>query len=176
MQEIFNEKIIFSNDFNEAELLRTFSKNGFNTFGVRVLNDQEISSLILAKCGKSINGKYINDKDQSFIYLKLLGGKLDDSTNIKNAINSFRDCVSKDTLSNMELMLNDLYKEKKNTIINAYKLYIDYKKNNNLYDKYDMFNFILDNNLKLNDIDIEYFSEFNITKTFLEVIKNVKLL
>jgi hypothetical protein len=33
------EKIIFSNNLNETELLRTLSKNNHNTFGVRVLND-----------------------------------------------------------------------------------------------------------------------------------------
>ena len=135
MGNIIKEKLIFSNNMNETELLRTISKNGHNTFGVRVLNDVEICSYILIHNGEMIDGKFINDKEQSYIYLKILGGKLPDAVNIKNAINSFRDCIIIDSLCSMNNILSDNYSIKKNTITNAYKKYIEYKHSNNLYDK-----------------------------------------
>ncbi len=167
------EKIIFSNNFNETEFLRTLSKNGYNTFGVRVLNDAEICSYILIHNGKTMNGTYISDKEQSFIYFKILGVNLHDSINIKNAINSFRDCIVINSLNEMNNILSDNYKVKKDTIINAYKEYINYKKSNNLYDKHDMIEFIINNNLKVNDIDVEYYVEFDITKAFKDMVTSV---
>ncbi|MBR6072414.1 MAG: PD-(D/E)XK nuclease family protein [Acholeplasmatales bacterium] len=173
MGKLVNEKIIFSNKLNEVELLRTMSKNGHNTFGVRVLNDVEICSYILVHNGETINGKYIDDKEQSFIYLSILSGKLPDAVNIRNAINSFRDCVITNSLDSMRETLSDNYSLKKNTIISVYEKYIDYKKKNNLYDKYDMILYIINNQLKINDVCVEYFNEFEITKSFKEMLDNV---
>ena len=120
MSNLVNEKIIFSNDMNETELLRTLSKNGHNTFGVRVLNDVEICSYILVQNGKVMNGRYISDKEETFIYLNIINSKLDDAINLRDAINSLRDSILLDSLSNMKDILSDKYKIKKETIINAY--------------------------------------------------------
>ncbi len=167
-----NEKIIFSNNLNETELLRTLSKNNHNTFGVRVLNDVEICSYILIHNGKSLNGRYITDTEQAFIYLSILGGYLDDSINVKDSINSFRDCIIINTLDEMKNILSDKYKIKKDTIVNAYEKYIKYKKINNLYDKHDMIEYIIINDLEINNVSIEYFKEFDISKSFKDMLNN----
>ncbi len=166
------EKIIFSNNLNETELLRTLSKNNHNTFGVRVLNDVEICSYILIHNGKSLEGRYINDTEQSFIYLKILGGYIDDCINLTKSINSFRDCIIVNTLNEMKNILSDKYKTKKDTIINAYKKYTEYKKSKGLYDKYDMIEYIIINDLEINDVNLEYFKEFDISKSFKDMLNN----
>ncbi len=173
MIDTLEEKIIFSHQFNEAELLRTFSKNNHNTFLTRVLNDLDICLYILSHLGITINKKYINDNDESFIYYKILGGIFDDAKNIKNAINSFRDSSIINTLDNMDKILLNEYKLKKDTIINAYKAYIEYKNNNNLYDKHDMIEYIINNNLKIKNVNVIYFKEYNISNAFLKMLNNV---
>lgn len=167
------EKIIFSNNLNETELLRTLSKNGNNTFGVRVLNDVEICSYILVRNGKSLDGRYISDKEQAYIYFSILNASLSDATNIKNAINTFRDCILTDSLNEMNNILSNDFKLKKDTITETFAKYIEYKKNNNLYDKYDMIEFIIDNKLKVSNVDLEYFTEFDITASFKSMINEV---
>ena len=111
---LFNEKLILANGFNEAEFLRTLAKNDINTFGLRVFNDMELCSYILMKNGIKMNGSFISDKEQSFIYYSFLKGVLEDSKNIKDAINSFRDCVDTDVLIEMEKILSELLKSIKN--------------------------------------------------------------
>ena len=170
---LVKEKIILSNSFNEAEFLRCISKNGFDTLGVRVSNDIDLCSYILMKNGKKMSGTYINDKEADFIYFSFLGGVLNDSSNIRSAIDSFRDCVIGDALDEMNDYLSADFSKKKEVIINAYKKYIGYKKDNNLYDKHDMINFIIEKKLKVSDIDVEYFKEFDITKLMSEMINNV---
>ena len=103
---LLNEKIILSNSFNEAEFLRTLSKNNINTFGLRILNDMELCSYILMKNGIKMNGSFITDKEEAFIYYSFLNGVLDDSKNIKDAINSFKDSIDSDVLVEMNKILS----------------------------------------------------------------------
>lgn len=170
---LLKERIIFSNSFNEAEFLRTLSKNNINTFGVRVLNDKELCSYILMKNGIKMSGSFITDKEETFIYYSFLKGVLDDSKNIKDAINSFRDCIDSDVTIEMEKFLSDDFDEKKSIIMKVYSLYKDYKKTNNLYDKHDMINFIIENKLKVSNVDIEIFKEFRLTYIMNKLITNV---
>ena len=169
----FNEKIILANGFNEAEFLRTLAKNDINTFGLRVFNDMELCSYILMKNGIKMNGSFISDKEQSFIYYSFFKGVLEDSKNIKDAINSFRDCVDSDILIEMEKILSDNFIDKKNLITKAFKEYKKYKEDHNLYDKHDMINYIIDNNLKVKDVFVEYFLEQNNSYILKKMINNV---
>lgn len=170
---LLKEKIILSNSFNEAEFLRTLSKNNINTFGLRILNDMELCSYILMKNGIKMNGSFITDKEEAFIYYSFIKGVLDDSKNIKDAINSFRDSIDSDVLVEMNKILSDDFKDKKELIMSAYSSYSNYKKANNLYDKRDIINFIIDNKLKVSDIDLDYFSEFKTTYLMKKMINNV---
>lgn len=170
---LFNEKLILANGCNEAEFLRTLAKNDINTFGLRVFNDMELCSYILMKNGIKMNGSFISDKEQSFIYYSFLKGVLEDSKNIKDAINSFRDCVDTDVLIEMEKVLSDNFIDKKNLITNAFKEYKKYKEDHNLYDKHDMINYIIDNNLKVKDVFVEYFLEQNNSYILKKMINNV---
>ena len=170
---LFNEKLILANGFNEAEFLRTLAKNDINTFGLRVFNDMELCSYILMKNGIKMNGSFISDKEQSFIYYSFLKGVLEDSKNIKDAINSFRDCVDSDVLVEMEKVLSDNFIDKKNLITKAFKEYKKYKEDHNLYDKHDMINYIIDNNLKVKDVFVEYFLEQNNSYILKKMINNV---
>ena len=170
---MLKERIIISNSFNEAEFLRCLSKNGFNTFGLRVLNDLELCSYILIKNGQTLSGRFIPDKEAAFIYFSFLKGLYSDSLNICKAINTFSDCVVGEALDEMKDILSDGFMKKKTTIIDAYTKYTEYKKWNNLYDKHDMMNYIISNNLKVDDIEVIYFSEFEITKLMSVMINNV---
>jgi len=170
---MLKERIILSNTFNEAEFLRCLSKNGFNTLGVRVLNDLELCSYILMKNGLTISGRFISEKEAAFIYFSFLKGIYSDSVNICKAINTFRDCVVGEALNEMKDILSSGFMKKKNTIVSAYSNYIEYKKSNKLYDKHDIINFIVKNNLKVDDVEIIYFSEFEITKLMNTLINNV---
>ena len=46
-----HETIIFAPDANSAELLRTMTKYGRNTFGLRIMNSVEISEYAAMRMG-----------------------------------------------------------------------------------------------------------------------------
>ena len=175
MGNIIKEKIIFSNSFNEAELLRTFAKNGINTLGVKVMNEAELCSYILMKNGITIDGVFLPDAEADFVYFKFLGGKFEDSTNMRKAINSFRDCVIGDALIKMEdtSIISSDFSKKRNMLINSYKYYLNYKKENNYYDRQDMINLIISKKIRVSDVECEYFGEMVISKLLLTMLKNV---
>ena len=166
------EKILFSNNFNQTEYLRTMAKLGHNTFGVRVMNDAEICSYILERSGLYLEGDFISSQESNYIFYHLVGGDFVDAKNLRTAIDSYRDCVVGDILSSLDENLVDDFPEKKKLIKTQYQAYTKYKKDNNLYDKIDLINFIISKDITI-DIDVSYYEEFEISKLFLTMLNKV---
>ena len=86
------EKIIYSDTLNQTELLRTLAKRGIKTLGLRVMSSYDLALFILSKLGKSEKRRYLSNQEQDFIYYSLLKpNSFNDASNIRSAINSFRD-------------------------------------------------------------------------------------
>lgn len=165
------ETILLCNQLNQTEFLRTLSKSNSKYHFLRVMNDIELLEYIYASFGKRIHGEFLNEIDQAYIYFKLKKGKtFKDSIDIASAINSYQECIIKDTYLSMEESLDDDFKLKKNLIMSAYQEYIEYKKENGFIDKYDLISNLPNGTL---DVDLLYIEEFPITKVMLEVIKNI---
>ena len=107
------EKILFSNNFNQTEYLRTMAKLGHNTFGLRVMNDAEICSYVLEKAGLYLEGDFISSKDSNYIFYHLVGGDFGDAKNLRSAIDSYRDCVVGDISKSLDENLTDDFPTKK---------------------------------------------------------------
>lgn len=166
------EKILFSNFFNQTEYLRTMAKLGHNTFGLRVLNENEICSFIIMKFGVFPKGTFISDKEENYIYYSLSKQAYNDAKNIKVAVDSYRDCVVGDIEQSLDENLSDDFPSKKTLIRDIYSQYKQYKKDHSLYDKHDLINFIINSDFKL-DIEVEYYEEMGISKLFLTMLNKV---
>ena len=166
------EKILFSNNFNQTEYLRTLAKLGHNTFALRVMNDAEICSYILEHGSKLPNGTFITSEEENYIFYHLTGGDFNDAKNIRSAIDSYRDSVIGDITESLKNNLTDDFPDKKKLIISKYQEYVEYKKNHNLYDKQDLMNYILASDIKL-DIEVIYYEEFGISTLFLAMLNKV---
>ena len=145
------DKIIVSNSLNSTDFLRTIAKRGHNELGLYVYNELELLNYILIKNGSIIDKTYLPPLEQTYIYMKELNIKYQDAVNVRDAINSYRDCSFGDSNFND---LDNKFIKKKNIIINAYNLYKKYKEDNNLYDDIDLINYINDN-LSNNKLDTE---------------------
>lgn len=165
-------KVLFSNSFNQTEYLRTLARCGQNTFALRVMNDSEICAYILEHGSSLPDGTPISNKEQNYIFYHLNGGDYADAKNLSNAINSYRDCVIGDITQALEDNLSNDFPSKKELIKKAYQTYERYKKDNQLYDKHDLMNYILSTDIKI-DEECLYFEEYGITHLFLEVLNHV---
>lgn len=166
------EKILFSNSFNQTEYLRTLAKLGHNTFGLRIMNDVQLCSFVLEHSNSMPDGTFISSKEEDYIYYHLGGGDYNDAKNLRSAIDSYRDCAERDILNSLENNLSNDFLDKKNLIEDKYQQYEQYKKDNKLYDKNDLINFITSSDIKL-DIECEYYQEFGITQALLRMLQHV---
>ena len=165
------EKIIFSNSFNQTEFLRTLAKHGINTFGLRLMSDVELCFYILEHQSKMPNGKFISSREEDYIYYSLGGNDYHDAQNLRIAIDSYRDSVRGDILQSLDNNLSNNFPDKKKLIKDKYQEYEDYKATYKLYDKNDLINFIINNNITL-DAEVIYYKEYGITKVFLDLLNN----
>ena len=130
------EKIIYSDILNETELLRTLAKSNINSVGLRILNTYEVILYVYSKLCLRKSGMHINDEEQEYIYYKLLNPScFADSKNVKDAINSFRDTGCGNTPEELTKFLDKSFKDKKDTIVDAFDKYQQHKIDNTLYDK-----------------------------------------
>ena len=166
------EKILFSNNFNQAEYLRTLAKLNIPSFALRVKNDIEICEYVCQCVAKFPEGTYISSKEEEYIFFHLSGADYLDSKNLKAAIDSFRDSGSSDVLKSFDECLNENFSGKKELIKNQYIAYTKYKKDHNLYDKQDLISFVKSLNLML-DVEVNYFQEFGISKLLLDTLNHV---
>ena len=165
-------RIIYSDTLNETEFLRTLAKQGINTLGVRVMNAYDLSLFILSKLGISEKRRYLNNKEQDFVYYTCANTKVfGDASNIRSAINSFRDTFKGNKPEDLDPLLDGNYKEKHDAIISAFKAYFDYKQKNKCYDQYDLLYDLNQNPQKLDD-EIYYFDDLPFSELALSVFKN----
>ena len=164
-------RIIYSDTLNETEFLRTLAKKGMNTLGLRVMNSYDLSLFILSKLGKCEKRKYLSNKEQDFVYCVLYQAKaFNDASNIRSAINSFRDTGKGNTTKELDQYLDKEYVEKRDAIIQAFDGYNQYKKDHNCYDLYDLL-YDLKNKAQTLDVEVCYFSDLPYSELALSVFK-----
>ncbi len=157
----FTNTIIYSDTLNETEFLRTLAKLGVKTLGVRVMDSYDLSLFILSKLGKTKKGVYLNNEEQDFIYYSQLNLQLpcfNDASNLRSAINSFRDTGNGNTYQDLDKYLNKSFTKKANTIKEAFENYTKYKQKNDCYDLYDLL-YELDGNPVKIAANVIYFDE-----------------
>ena len=152
-------RIIYSDTLNETEFLRTLAKQGLNTLGLRVMNSYDLALYIFSKIGKCEKRKYLSNKEQDFVYCVISQAKaFNDASNIRSAINSFRDTGKGNTSQELDQYLDKEYVEKRDAIIQAFDGYNKYKKDNSCYDLYDLLYDLKNKSQKL-DLEIYYFGD-----------------
>lgn len=157
----FTNTIIYSDTLNETEFLRTLAKLGVKTLGVRVMDSYDLSLFILSKLGKTKKGVYLNNEEQDFIYYSQLNLQLpcfNDASNLRSAINSFRDTGNGNTYQDLDKYLNKSFTKKANTIKEAFENYTKYKQKNDCYDLYDLL-YELDSNPVKIAANVIYFDD-----------------
>lgn len=161
------ERIIVSNSLNSTDFLRTIAKRGHKELGLYVYKEIDVLHYILDKNGLAIDKEYISKANQAYTYMRLLSYKYQDACNVRDAINSYRDSYFGEVDFNK---LNDNFKKKKNIIIDAYDKYVNYKKENNLYDDIDLINFINDNIKDKLDTECIIFNELPLSNLCSELV------
>ena len=168
---ILKNRIIYSDILNETDFLRTLAKQGINTFGIRVMNAYDLSLYILSRLGISEKRRYLSNKEQDFVYYCSTNAKVfGDASNIKSAINSFRDTGKGNKPEDLDQYLDNNYQEKRDAIIDAFKAYVDYKQKNNCYDQYDVLYDLLIKSQELED-EICYFDDLPFSELALATFK-----
>lgn len=167
------EKIIYSDTLNQTELLRTLAKRGAKTLGLRVMSSYELALFVLSKLGIKKEGRYLNNEEQDYVYYSML--KLDsfnDASNIRYAINSFRDTGKGNSYNELEPFLNKEFAKKLNAIKDAFTKYSQYKKDNNLYDLFDLLYELKGAQNKLTE-EVIYFKDLPYSQLAVAVFSNI---
>ena len=165
------EKIIYSDTLNQTELLRTLAKRGKKTLGLRVMSSYDLALFILSKLGKIEKRRYLSNQEQDFIYYSLLKpNSFNDTSNIRSAINKFRDTGNGNTYDDLEHFLEQDFSKKLNVIKDAFNKYTQYKIDNELYDLYDLL-YELKNNGEDLGTEVVYFKDLPNSIVALETFK-----
>ena len=162
------EKIIFVNKLNAIELLRTSTINCGNRADVyRFFSENELLEYLMAKRASYFPGKLILEEDVVGKILLSVTKPLEyeDAQNLKNAFEQYEQCIINDVVQSMKETLSDDFVDKKKILIETYQAYQTYKRDNNLFDKFDLIRFLLslDWSTKLDEIVV--FNEFPLTQT-----------
>ena len=169
MNKTISNKIIYSDILNETEFLRLLAKLGYKTIGVRVMNSYDLSLFVLTKLEKTKKGKYLGNEEQDFIYFNLLKSRcFNDASNIRSAINMFRDTGKGNTYNDLDPYLNKLFSEKQKEIEKAFLAYENYKNSNDVYDLYDLLYELNLNPQKIN-ADVIYFDDLSFSSLGINV-------
>lgn len=156
---VLSNTIIYSDILNETEFLRLLAKFGFKTIGVRVMNSYDLALFVLTKLGKTKKGRYLSNEEQDFIYFNLCKPQcFKDASNIRSAINTFRDTGSGNSYKELEPFLNKSFSKKQKEIEKAFLAYENYKNSNDLYDLYDLLYELNENPTKIN-ANVIYFDD-----------------
>lgn len=125
------ERIVLASNINESEALRSLTKHGVNTMGLRIVNSIELAKLSLMRSGCAIKEKFLPRSEETFAIFPILkqtkpfgDSILDDAINIVNTvatINNLNSLVKLDTpifdvINKYEKWQNE------NNIFNAEKL------------------------------------------------------
>lgn len=166
------EKIVYSDTLNQTELLRTFAKRGIKTLGLRVMSSYDLALFILSKLGKIEKRRYLSNKEQDFIYYSLLKpNSFNDASNIRSALNSFRDTGKGNTFDELEPFLISSFDKKLNTIKDAFTKYNQYKADNNLYDLYDLLYELKANPSPIKGVEVSYYTDLPYSPAAIQTFK-----
>jgi len=160
-----NSTYIISN-INERELLRSLAKINRNTFATHVLNSLDFSKKVLLHNGIVLKEKEISNIKMICIIRNILndvsyfnGSSFQDAKNVLNAITYLRYLCEGDEETKLNDILKDgEFKEKNNAILDVYKKYISYLKDNNYIDSIGIINKVISLNLTI-DGEINYLNE-----------------
>lgn len=162
------EKIFVSNQLNEVEILKTLSKNGVNTFGYRFFNTVELAKKVLIMNGIVIDKEMISSTRAIALLYKLIKDRGEffksastykDANKLYSSIKSLRGMCLENEIETLEsTYCND---EKEKHIVNIYKEYKDYLRENNYIDDIEIIRMAC--HCKNKDIDITIFNEYTYT-------------
>ena len=129
------EKIILAPGANSTELLRSLSKKGKNSIGLRIMNALELADYALIKSGVVYNSRYISLSDQSTIIYSILSeadipyfksASYTDAENIATALNNLRRLLPTDEKSGIESVLNrGVFTKKNDALLLIYDEYMN---------------------------------------------------
>ena len=123
------------------------------------MSSYDLALFILSKLGKSEKRRYLSNKEQDFIYYSLLKpNSFNDASNIRSAINSFRDTGKGNTFKELGSFLDTSFQKKFNTIEKAFTEYTNYKANK-LYDLYDLLYELRANPSKIDNVEVAYYKD-----------------
>lgn len=162
------ENIIFVNKLNAIELLRTTTVNRGNQTDVyRFFSEDELLDYVMAKRAIYVPGKLINGDEVTGTILLSMSQQLEyeDAQNLKNAFEQYEQCIINDVVQSMKETLSDDFIDKKNILIQTYQAYQTYKRNNHLYDKFDVIRLLLSLSWATKFDEIIVFNEFPLTQT-----------
>jgi len=175
------EKIIFAPGASEKEILRSMALNGINTFGLRILNMANLSELAILSNGLSINKKKIDKSIIPYLiydYIKdnsyFKNSFIDDGKSIMDSINELRKQIPKNEKESIVLLNDGEFKDKNKEILSIYNYYMNYLKDNNLYDDITLARYVIENNKKI-DAEFYIFEDCklnNLEKELLNVVSN----
>lgn len=151
------ETIVLSN-INDRELLKSLAIKDKGCFNVRFFNAVNLAKECLLRSGKVITQKEISTVKQECIiysFLKDIGyfkdSNFEDARNINNAITYARKlCRGNEEEKIEEVFIDGEFKEKNNAILDVYKKYKQYLKDNNLTDSIEIINKAIKETKKLN--------------------------
>lgn len=146
------ETIILSS-INEKELLKTFALNGISSFNTRVFNAENLAKEVSIRNGHIFNKRQISTIEQECVIYKI-SKEIDyfkdnsfvDAKNINVAITYARKLCRGNEIDKIETVFSDgEFKGKNVAILEVYKKYKQYLKDNDLIDSIEIINNVIKN-------------------------------
>ena len=165
-----HETIIFAPDANSAELLRTMTKYGRNTFGLRIMNSVEISEYAAMRMGMTYGKRLINSGDSVSLIYDIISRiehfrpiSFRTAYDIFHTICMIRMMIPENERSVMREKLTDTeFSENGSALLETYEKYIYRLETEGFIDSIGLIRFAAENVKKLN-ADIMIFEEYPLT-------------
>ena len=139
-----NETILLVRGANETELLRTLSRFGKNTLGLRVMDTPELAEHALFKGGVLLDAELITKGEAAAVILGIIkdmpffaGASYADAVNIYDTLSALRGLITGDEKTGMESALTSAdceFAEKDAQLLKVYKAYMRRLEDDNRYD------------------------------------------
>ena len=172
------ENILVIPNINKISL--TLAYNNKNSFNLRVFTPVELAREVLLRSGKICNKEYISINEELPYYKEAIESspyfktsKLADIKSVNQSINTIRKLV----VDNEEKQLKDklskgLFKEKNDALFDVYEKYINRLNNENKIDSIELIRYAINNTNKM-DSEIILLKEFPLQPLETELVKIV---
>lgn len=172
------EKIIFSGELKNTELLKSLALNNISSFNVRIMGGAELARYALVKSGITETVKVITGKDSIGIISGIMkdipyfsDANYQDAVNVQMAVNSLRRIIRSNEQEELTAGLRKgIFKDKNEAIISVYENYMKYLSDNNLMDYIMLIRYATANCARL-DAEFVLIKEFEITPAEEELYK-----